>query len=61
MPFAMTPTEESIGMFEECMPKTSIHTEANCGMLRDVIDHQRKQARLKQPQEHILMVMDDMM
>ena len=61
LPFAMTPTEESTTMFEECMPRACIHNEASTNSLASVIAHQRKLGRKKLPQQHLLLVLDDMM
>ena len=61
LPCAMTPTEESATMFESCMPKSCVHDEFSVDTLRNTIEHQRRLSRRKQPQQHLLIVLDDMM
>ena len=61
LPFAMTPTEESTKMFEECMPSACVHSECKPETLNNIIEHQRKRGRRHEAQEHLLMVLDDMM
>lgn len=60
-PLAMTPTEESVCMFEDCMPESCVYTDYNGDTLDRVIAHQRQRGKKRQPQRHILVVLDDMM
>lgn len=60
-PLAMTPTEESVGMFEECMPESCVHTSFNPVVLDRLIHHQRQRGKKKLPQRDVLLVLDDMM
>lgn len=61
LPFAMTPTEESMEMFRSCMPRCLLYDGSSACTMRRIIEHQRKAGRRKEKQEHLLMVMDDMM
>lgn len=60
-PVAMTPTEESMAAFEECMPESCVHTTFNPTTLERLIAHQRNRAKKRVPPRHILLVLDDMM
>ena len=60
-PLAMTPTEESVAMFEDCMPESCVHTEFSGNTLDRLIAHQRQRGKKKLPQRHVLLVLDDMM
>lgn len=61
VPIAMTPTEESVSMFESCMPESCVHTDFNTNTVDSMITHQRQRGRKKKKPQHILMVFDDMM
>ena len=61
VPLAMTPTEESITMFEDCMPASCVYTDFRQETLDKLIDHQRKCGREKKVQKNVLLVLDDMM
>ena len=61
IPIAMTPTAESCMMFESCMPKSCVYNEFSTGTVQAVVDEQNRLARRKQPQQHIMVVLDDMM
>ena len=60
-PLAMTPTEESMNMFEEHMPASCVHTGFNSTLLDKLTTHQRSCSKRKVPMRHVLVVMDDMM
>ena len=61
IPMAMTPTEESANMFEECMPESCVHSSFNSDAVDRLIAFQRNRGKRKQKQRHILFVLDDMM
>lgn len=66
IPMAVTPTEESIDMFESHMPKSFIYSEYCDHTFRKMIDFQRKSGRSGgnnkgEKMQHLLLVLDDMM
>ena len=60
VPLAITPTEDSADMFEECMPASCVHREFQEATVDRIIDHQRKAAKKKKEPRHVLLVLDDM-
>ena len=61
VPIAITPTEESIDFFEECMPSSCVHTEFKDSIIEGLIEAQRQQSKKKREIKSVLLVLDDMM
>lgn len=57
----MSPTEETVQFFVDHTPASLVHRSFSEQAVKELVTHQRRMAHKKRKQEHVLLILDDMM